>query len=90
MLEPPDPSPGARASSATHSPLQFGKLTLLVARDPVAIKGLLNRVRQILVDEWLGQELYRAGFDGFHRHRNITVPVMKMMGMRIPASAILR
>ena len=53
--------------------LQFGKLPLLVARDPVAIEGLLNSVQQILIDEWLGQELHRARFDGFHCHRNIAM-----------------
>src|ERR1022692_4773754 len=52
---------------------QFGKLTLLMASDAIAIEGLLNRIQQILVNEWLGQELHGAGFDGFHRHRNIAV-----------------
>src|SRR2546427_10269816 len=53
---------------------QLGKLTLLLARHPVAIQSLVDRIQQVLVPEGLGQELHRTGFHGLHRHRNISMP----------------
>src|SRR5260370_9003733 len=53
---------------------QLGKLTLLLARHPVAIQSLVDRIQQVLVSERLGQELHRTGFHGLHRHRNISMP----------------
>src|SRR5580700_773042 len=53
--------------------LQFGELTLLLARCPIALQSLMDSIQQVLVAEWLGQELHRAGFHGFHRHRNISM-----------------
>src|SRR5713226_5154110 len=53
---------------------QLGKLTLPLARHPVAIQSLVDRIQQVLVPEGLGQELHGTGFHGPHRHRNITMP----------------
>src|SRR5216684_9029943 len=52
---------------------QLGKLTLLLARHPVAIQSLVDRIQQVLIPEGLGQELYRTGFHGLNRHRNISM-----------------
>src|SRR5580692_7524895 len=52
---------------------QFSELTLLLARCPVALQSQMDSVQQFLVAERLGQELHRAGFHGFHRHRNISM-----------------
>src|ERR1017187_1619534 len=52
---------------------QLAKFALLLTRCPIAIQSLMNRIQQILVPEWLGQELDRAGFHGLYRHRNISM-----------------
>ena len=43
---------------------QLGKLTLLLARHPVAIQSLVDCIQQVLVAERLGQEFDRTGFHG--------------------------
>src|SRR5580700_9090932 len=50
---------------------QLVKLSLPLARLPVAIQSLVDRIQQILIPEGLGQELHRAGFHGPHGHGNI-------------------
>src|SRR6266478_5802653 len=52
---------------------QLAKLTLLLARHPVAIQSLVDRIQQVLVPERLRQKLHRTGFHGLHRHRNISM-----------------
>jgi hypothetical protein len=52
---------------------QFGKLSLLLLRYPIAIQSLVNRIQQVLIQEGLSKEFHRAGLHGLHRHRNISV-----------------
>src|ERR1700674_4324833 len=46
---------------------------LLLTSGAVAFQGKLNRIQQILIAEWFGQELDRSRLHGPHGHRNITV-----------------
>src|ERR1700739_2218166 len=50
------------------------EVTLVLARLPVAIQCLMNGIQQVLVAEWLGQELHSAGFHSLHGHGDIAVP----------------
>ena len=43
---------------------QFGKFGLVSASRRVALQRELNRVQQILISEWLGQELDRSRLHG--------------------------
>src|ERR1700682_1527537 len=64
----------ALASGQQLVPLsQLAKLALLLAHHPVAIQGLMDRIQQVLIAEWLGEKLYRTGFHGLHTHGNISM-----------------
>src|SRR3984893_9998219 len=46
---------------------------LLLTSGAVAFQGELNRVQQIPIAEWFGQELDRSRLHGPHRHGDIAV-----------------
>src|ERR1700722_20583677 len=39
----------------------------------VALERFLDRIQQILIAKWLGEELQRAGFHRTHRHRDVAI-----------------
>ena len=67
-----------------HSPLtrgqhiealsQRGQLTCVLPHCPIACEAELNRIEQILISEWLGQELDRTSFHRLDRHGDVRVP----------------
>jgi hypothetical protein len=52
---------------------QFRNFLQVPPRRAVALKGLLNRVQEILIAEGLGKEFRRPGFHSPHRHRDVAV-----------------
>src|ERR1700677_2852785 len=52
---------------------QVGKLALLLARHPVAVQSLVNRIQEILIAKRLREEFHRPGFHSLDGHRNISM-----------------
>ena len=52
---------------------QRGDFVLLLASGCVPLQGEVNRVQQILIAEWFGQELDGSGLHGPDRHWDVTV-----------------
>jgi hypothetical protein len=50
---------------------QLSSVSLLFADNAISSERPLNRVEQILVPEWLGEELNRTRLHGPDRHRNV-------------------
>src|SRR5271165_4111515 len=53
--------------------LQFSQLLLLFAEYAVTAERALNHIEQVLVPEWLREELDGTGLHGGYGHRNICV-----------------
>src|SRR5262249_15513948 len=53
--------------------LQRGQLSFTNAPDAISFKSHLDRVQQILIPEWLGEELHGSGFHRSDRHWNISM-----------------
>src|SRR2546428_11664523 len=58
---------GQRLVALSH----LSNLSPLLARSPVAIQSLMDRIQQVLVPERLGKELHGTELHGPHRHGNI-------------------
>src|SRR5262249_30332530 len=54
--------------------LERPEISFLLAARTIAREADLNGVEEILVAEWLGQELDGAALHRLHAHRNIAVP----------------
>src|SRR5260370_34545256 len=46
----------------------------ILAPSTIASEAQLDRVDQVLITEWLGQELNGTALHRLHRHRDVTVP----------------
>ena len=53
--------------------LQLYNFCLLYASGIVSLQGLLNRIQQILVAEWLGEKFNCSRLHGPHSHRDVAV-----------------
>src|SRR5262249_49742060 len=49
------------------------KRLFALAPRPIACQAKLNRIQQILIAKWLGQELNRSALHCLHGHRHVTV-----------------
>src|ERR1700694_2006155 len=56
---------------------QLCNFRLLLTSGAVAFQGNLNRIQQILIAEWFGQEFDRSRLHCPHRHWDITVSADK-------------
>src|SRR5436309_16143881 len=57
--------------------LQLGNNLGFLPPGTIVINPRLDRVEQLLLAQWLGQELDGTGFHGVHRHGNVAVPADK-------------
>ena len=53
---------------------QCAKLLFILPPLPVPSQAELNRIEQILISEWLGQEFNRPSLHRLDGHRNISMP----------------
>src|SRR5258708_19103945 len=61
---------------------QLGNKLVLLTSNAIALDARLNGIEQFLFAHGFGQKLNGAGFDRFHRHRNIAVTAEEYNGKR--------